>query len=443
MAGPVYSHEWLVTNILNRKDDIVSSPAFKLGSHTWKLDIYPRQADEPHTHLSVYLVPVEVKIPLGVEFGVVARNRKNYDRNKTTTASKTFNNRSRGWGFSQFLRLEELSVASGFLRAADGALLLRVELEYTAPPEPSKPATADGGGSSSASGGGGGGTYPATLRDGVVSTSSSDIAADLLSLLERPGRTSDLTLVAASATAAVADGGGPRSRRRGRGRHGTSAERGRERTGLDDHHARAAATAGDGGGMGGGASDQPQGKGFTHAAAAMMAGGAAAANDVSSGRRFDVHRAILAARCPYFATLFESGMADSSARELPLPDTDTDALKALLQFLYCGGLTVTSREQARSCLALADRLLLPKAAALLRAHLLSTVTEAAVASDIVWAAGAGGAAGVEMLTALVDFCAEAEADVPEDGLRQLAAAHPALMAQLYTAGRRAAKRART
>ncbi|KAG2421985.1 hypothetical protein HYH02_015554 [Chlamydomonas schloesseri] len=205
MAGPVYSHE--------------------------ELDIYPRQADEPHTHLSVYLVPVEVKIPLGVEFGVVARNRKNYDRNKTTTA----------------------------------------------------------------------------------------------------------------------------------------------------------ATAGDGGGMGGGpASDQPQGKGFTHAAAAMMAGGAAAANDSAAA----------------------------------------------------GALTRAAAWRSRTGYA-------AQAAALLRAHLLSTVTEAAVASDIVWAAGAGGAAGVEMLTALVDFCAEAEADVPEDGLRQLAAAHPALMAQLYTAGRRAAKRART
>ncbi|KAG2444555.1 hypothetical protein HXX76_001300 [Chlamydomonas incerta] len=402
------------------------------------------------------------------------------------TTSYTYDEGKTAIGCTEFLPLADLSVASGFLRAADGALLLRVELEYKTPP-PASGAAADGGGSSSTtSGTSGGGTYPATLRDGVVSASSSDIAADLLSLLERPGSTSDLTLIAASATGAASGGaavGGPRS---SGGRHGTPAER----TGLDDTsdqdgHDGTAVTAGDGGGDAGGgtagpggissspaakaggggddgcAADQQQGKADFQGAAATAGGAAAAtsdsptagaahgdggrsgANDVSSGRRFDVHRAILAARCPYFATLFESGMADSSARELPLPDTDTDALKALLQFLYCGGLTVTSREQARSCLALADRLLLPKAAALLRAHLLSTVTEAAVASDIVWAAGAGGAAGVEMLTALVDFCAEAEADVPEDGLRQLAAAHPALMAQLYTAGRRAAKRART
>lgn len=50
-------------------------------------------------------------------------------------------------------------------------------------------------------------------------------------------------------------------------------------------------------------------------------------------RTFHVHRAILAARCPYFRTLFNAGMADSAASELPLPDADPDAFAVLLQWI--------------------------------------------------------------------------------------------------------------
>ena len=321
------------------------------------------------------------------------------------TASYTYTDACvAGYGFPSFIPREKLSIASGFLRPTSptngGALLLRIELEYNTLPAASS-AAADG----SSGGDGGGGVYPATVCDGAVSAGSGDIATDLLSLWKRPGPTSDLIIIAtAPAGAAAAVAANPTAEVLGTG-------------------AGAAATI------------KP-----TTATAAADGGGSSCGPSNTGMRRFDVHRAIVAARCPYFATLFDSGMRDSSARELPLPDTDPAALEPLLHFMYGGGLTVTTRQQARSSLELADRLLLPKVAALLRTHLLSTVTVASVVQEVLWAADA---AQTELLTGLLDFAAEAEADLPERDLQQLAAQQPALMAQLFTAARRAAKRSCT
>ncbi|KAG2434925.1 hypothetical protein HYH02_012123 [Chlamydomonas schloesseri] len=123
----------------------------------------------------------------------------------------------------------------------------------------------------------------------------------------------------------------------------------------------------------------------TSAAASRTTGSNGAS--VSTSRRFEVHRAILAARCPYFHTLFESGLADAGARELTLCDTDPDALAVLLRFMYGGSTIVESREQVRTCMVLADRLLLPQVVDLLREHLLSTYSAATLVADLPCAAG--------------------------------------------------------
>ncbi|KAG2447515.1 hypothetical protein HYH02_007439 [Chlamydomonas schloesseri] len=282
------------------------------------------------------------------------------------------------------LLLTQLTTESGFLRH-DGALVLGVEVEEL---------TA----AAAAAAGGDGGTitehaYPATLPDGTTSpgtsgAAASELGSDLLALLDHPGPTTDFTVIATADAPAAGGGGG------------------------------------------------------TAAAEAKAADGAAAGDgdSMNSSRRFEVHRAILAARCPYFATLFDSGMDDSGARELTLPDTDPDALAALLRYIYGGSLTVTCREHARSCLQLADRLLLPKAAAMLRRHLLSTLSVSTVMPDLLWAVSAA-PNDEELLTAAVDFAAAAEPDLPEQWLEQLAeAAPPALVARLFTACRRAARR---
>ena len=294
-----------------------------------------------------------------------------------------FNLKNAKWGKELILRDQLMSIDTGFLRC-DGSLLLRLELQM-----PEKKQWSDDDDDSKYDSDEEE-AYPAVLKEG--SGGGSSIGSDFLSLLADPGPTTDLTI---TATAAVAGGV------TGAGKEGGSKK-------------RKADTASSNGGSTG-----------------------------ASSSRFPVHRAILAARCPYFATHFASGLGDSNTRELHMPDTDPDALAALLRFVYGGELRVASREQASRCLALADRLLLPKAAGLLRAHLLATLSPATVMADLTWAAGlAEGQGQAELLTGLVDYAAEQEADIAEEQVEQLAAAQPALMAKLFTARVQAAKRCR-
>ena len=301
---------------------------------------------------------------------------------------KTFNVR---WGFSAFFPRAQLTTDSGFIRRRDGALLLAAEIELPAGLAAAAGAAAGGSCRSSSSS-----AYPASITDGAA---RQDVSGDLLALLEKPGSTSDLTIVAIAGSDSGADTGGS-------GNGEAPAATWLKRKLVTDK------------GRKGGCVGSPD-----------------------TRRRFDVHRAILAARCPYFATHFASGMGDSAARELDMPDTDPGALAALLRFIYGGELVVASRAQARAGLALADRLLLPKAVALLRAQLLASLCPSAIAADLMWAAGCGDQAG--LLVELLDFAAEAADEVPQSDLQQLAAAHPGLTAQLFAASVRAAKRSKS
>ncbi|KAG2449158.1 hypothetical protein HYH02_005905 [Chlamydomonas schloesseri] len=424
-----YSHEWLISNFPRSKKEI-ETPIFTLAEHKWKLKLYPRQNREPHTHLSVFLHVRDLESALTVKYKLIVANWKDPSKSCGNEGRRVCRAPNANSGFSELFPLEQLTVASGFLRH-DGALLLRLELLQVTQAETSDE---DSSSEEEDSDEDPPRIYPATLRDFMAARS--DLGADLLSLWERPGPTSDLTLVATAPAAADGSAAGGAAAG-GSGR--PQAVPGGARSG------RAIGACGAGGlkqqqQQPGGPASGTRSRRAPSGQSSSSKGLAVATSDGGSTGRFDVHRAILAARCPYFATLFEVGMRDSTARELALPDTDPDALKPLLQFLYGGALTLTSRQQARACLALADRLLLPKAAALLRGHLLSTLAVNDVLGDLLWAADAGQA---ELLATLVDFAADAAQDVPEAGLQALAAAHPALMAQLFTAGRRAAKRSRT
>ncbi|KAG2433588.1 hypothetical protein HYH02_012519 [Chlamydomonas schloesseri] len=282
-----------------------------------------------------------------------------------------FNPSTPSWGYKEAIALSKLTTSSGFLRR-DGALLLRLELELSA--------TA----AAAAAGRGGGRAYPTNLEDGIASRS--DMGSDFLSLLNNPGPTSDLTILATAPGVVVVK---------------EEPKKGKKRK--------------------------------------TSAASSCSSNSTKGLRRFPVHRAVLAARCPYFAMHFASGMRDSKTRELHMPDTDPDALAALLRFVYGGKLTVTSREHARCCFELADRLLLPKAVALLREHLLSTLSTSEIFEDLTWAADMDDGQE-ELLTGMVDFAAEAQEELPQAAVADLAATHPALVAQLFTARARAATR---
>ncbi len=140
------------------------------------------------------------------------------------------------------------------------------------------------------------------------------------------------------------------------------------------------------------------------------AGGSGSSSNSSSGggdgsssslpRSFRVHRAVLAARCPFFRTLFNAGMADSAVRELPLPDADPDAFAVLLRYMYGGRVPLCERAVHRAAVQLCDTLLLPQVKEALERRLVESADGDTIAADLLWAAGHGREEVLEELVAV-------------------------------------------
>jgi HEAT repeat protein len=65
----------------------------------------------------------------------------------------------------------------------------------------------------------------------------------------------------------------------------------------------------------------------------------------SDGSRFEAHRALLWARCPYFRAMFESGMRESAQREVRV-DERPQVLREMLRYVYAADATVMARTDA-------------------------------------------------------------------------------------------------
>ncbi len=172
------------------------------------------------------------------------------------------------------------------------------------------------------------------------------LAGELLALLDDPEGTSDLTVVVGASNGGAAAGGS------------------------------ASGSAGSGGGA-----STPSGSRLPQ-------------------RSFRVHRAVLAARCPFFRTLFSAGMADSAARELPLPDADPDAFAVLLRYMYGGEVPPCERAVHRAAVPLCDTLLLPKVKEELERQLVESAGAETITADLLWAAGPGREEVFEKLAAV-------------------------------------------
>ncbi len=249
----------------------------------------------------------------------------------------TFSSDQADWGYTDFVERNKITANnSGFL-AADGSIVLRVDLMVENPRRP-------------------GSKLPPKGLGCPAPAAPPGLAAEFLSLLDSPDGTSDLTVIV---------GGG----------NGSADE------GSADNSAAGNSDSSGGGGGGGSGGDADPAKG-------------------SVPRSFHVHRAVLAARCPFFRTLFNAGMADSAARELPLPDADPDAFAVLLRYMYGGEVPPCERAVHRAVIPLCDTLLLFDLKTALEAELVRTADEDTIAADLLWAAGRGREEVLEELVAV-------------------------------------------
>ena len=52
------------------------------------------------------------------------------------------------------------------------------------------------------------------------------------------------------------------------------------------------------------------------------------------GKVFNVHKLLLSARCPYFRAMMLSGMRESYATKIDLPDIKADAFQYIIDWIY-------------------------------------------------------------------------------------------------------------
>lgn len=72
------------------------------------------------------------------------------------------------------------------------------------------------------------------------------------------------------------------------------------------------------------------------------------------GRDFNVHKAILAARSPVFAAMFEHKMRESQSDRVDVADVDAEVMREMLRFMYTGQAPNLER-MADDLLAAADK----------------------------------------------------------------------------------------
>lgn len=73
---------------------------------------------------------------------------------------------------------------------------------------------------------------------------------------------------------------------------------------------------------------------------------------VVAGVKFQAHKIILAARCPYFKVLLFGGMKEASLgpdAEIPFNDTTPEAFSALLEYVYSGKLALGDLSEEVCC----------------------------------------------------------------------------------------------
>jgi len=74
----------------------------------------------------------------------------------------------------------------------------------------------------------------------------------------------------------------------------------------------------------------------------------------SLGTEFEAHKAVLAARSPVFAAMFEHEMEERKKNRVEITDVDVEVLREMLRFIYTGKSNALDK-MADDLLAAADK----------------------------------------------------------------------------------------
>uniref|UniRef100_A0A182ML51 Speckle-type POZ protein n=1 Tax=Anopheles culicifacies TaxID=139723 RepID=A0A182ML51_9DIPT len=149
------------------------------------------------------------------------------------------------------------------------------------------------------------------------------------------------------------------------------------------------------------------------------------------GREFQVHKAILAARSPVFAAMFEHEMEERKQNRVAITDVDHEVLKEMLRFIYTGKAPNLDK-MADDLLAAADKYALDKLKVMCEEALcvnlsVETAAETLILADL--------HSADQLKAQTIDFINTSHAtDVVETvGWKNMVATHPHLLNEAYRA----------
>ena len=100
-------------------------------------------------------------------------------------------------------------------------------------------------------------------------------------------------------------------------------------------------------------------------------------------RKITAHKAILLARAPYFANMFDSGMAEVSSNEVHVKDVESSVFEGILEYLYSGAAPMNMPEIGLELLVAADKYGLDELKTLCEASVSDRLTDENVVETII------------------------------------------------------------
>lgn len=149
-----------------------------------------------------------------------------------------------------------------------------------------------------------------------------------------------------------------------------------------------------------------------------------------NGKEFYTHKAILAARSPVFAAMFEHDMEEKKQNRVEITDVDSDVLKEMLRFIYTGRATNLDN-MADELLAAADKYALERLKVMCEEELCQSLSVDSVSESLVLA----DLHNADQLKAYsIDFINSHAADVMEtSGWKIMVQVRPHLVADAFRA----------